>query len=102
MTVGDFVSQLLTEIEAADTAGAYEERNRHVYELLAVAAQSGWPHGIRIDPADPEWPVVYVELPVAGQVSWHVPQYADPWDGHTTDEKYERAARYGASLPLAA
>jgi hypothetical protein len=57
------------------------------------------------DPSEPEWPVVYVDSP-AGQLSWHLSKDdldlfphvpvvpADDsraqWDGHTTEEKYER------------
>ena len=100
MTVSDHVGQRLGEIEQADLAGNYETRNRYVYEILAIAAIEGWPCGVRLDPAEPEWPVVYIDLPGAGQVSWHVPQYPEPWDGHTTAEKYERAAQYAALPPV--
>lgn len=59
------------------------------------------------DPAEPDWPVIYIDGP-AGQMSWHlakgdlplflhVPRVApsDPrarWDGHSTPEKYQRLA----------
>lgn len=57
---------------------------------------------------DPNWDVdwltvVYIDTP-HGQLSWHLhdndlpmfeglPSYHTPWDGHTTDEKYERLGR---------
>jgi hypothetical protein len=52
------------------------------------------------DPAEPDWPVIYITLPT-GQVSWHlspddtdlfghVPRGAAVWDGHDTAEKYRR------------
>lgn len=60
------------------------------------------------DPAEPEWPVLYVDTP-EGQMSWHISRSdldlfehvalvpADDsralWDGHTTDNKYARLAR---------
>lgn len=96
---------------AGDFQDAAEEQLRPVYrepaQLVAVLASlfpSVWAYS---DPAEPEWPVVYVHTPQA-QCSWHlavedldlfghVPQVApdDPrarWDGHTTEEKYERLA----------
>lgn len=97
----DHVGQHLAEIEHADLAGDYDRRNRFVYELLASAALAGWPCGVRLDPSEPEWPVIYVDLPGAGQVSWHVPQYPESWDGHSTQDKYDRAARFRAALPNA-
>ena len=77
--------------------GAYEERN-----FLAAALAKIYPSYTYLDPSEPDWPILYVDLPT-GQVSWHVPfnfweKYlgklnvvgANPWDGHTTEEKYER------------
>jgi hypothetical protein len=51
------------------------------------------------------WQVVYVETP-EGQLSWHIspdeahliahlPERPQPWDGHTTSEKYARLRRLG-------
>lgn len=60
------------------------------------------------DPDEPSWPVLYLDTP-RGQCSWHIAPSdldlfehvvvvpaADPrarWDGHTTDEKYQRLIR---------
>lgn len=53
------------------------------------------------DEGEPDWPVVTIESPY-GQMTWHVsPDDVDLfdflpedetalWDGHTTEEKYER------------
>lgn len=71
----------------------YESRYLLVWTALTQALDLGYVGGVRIDPADPEWPVVYIELPT-GQVSWHMPQYAQAWDGHTTQEKYRRIQQY--------
>jgi hypothetical protein len=67
------------------------------------------------DPAEPDWPILFVETP-EGQMCWHtapadvglfdhVTQYDatksaryPAWDGHTTEEKYERLARHVATL----
>jgi hypothetical protein len=81
---------------------AYTERS----QLVALLARL-YPAGIRrteIAGWDPEWEgCVYIELPT-GQVSWHyhdreaylfegLPAYTKPWDGHTTEQKYERIER---------
>jgi hypothetical protein len=82
----------------------YRER-AHLVALLAAL----YPSSIGTDPAEPDWPVVYITLPT-GQVSWHfspddqdllfgVPRDDNTrWDGHTTDEKYRRIADHAARL----
>lgn len=78
---------------------AYWERNR----LVAILSRL-YPSGRSVT-AIPDWDAewhncIYIELPT-GQVSWHIhdnemvqfaslPEYASPWDGHSTDEKYRR------------
>lgn len=81
--------------------GAYAERNRLVAALAKVFPAcraeteiEGW---------EPDWRwCVFVTLPT-GQASWHIheselpafawlPIEANPWDGHTTEEKYQRLA----------
>ena len=86
----------------------YRERAHLVAHLGAI-----YPSVIGYnDPAEPDWPVVYVKTP-EGQLSWHIsPDDADlfehvpfgnlitaqaVWDGHTTEEKYERLRRLTAS-----
>lgn len=71
----------------------YARRNRKIIAALAVATMYGMPAGFRIDPANPEWPVAYIETP-HGQVSWHLPQHSIEWDGHTFDEKQARLAAW--------
>lgn len=83
---------------------AYHERN----ELVAALARI-YPSGLAttdIPGWDPKWHgCVYIDLPT-GQVSWHfhdseaflfegLPPYRGEWDGHTTEQKYERLARLG-------
>ncbi len=82
------------------TDSVYRER-AHLVALLA----SMYPSGLDHDPAEPEYVVMIVELPT-GQVSWHIaPEDTDlfphvrglprkAWDGHTTEEKYERVDAY--------
>ena len=83
--------ELLAAIQAADHD--YETRYGLVLEAIAAAHRAGLEVGFRCDTNEPDWPVAYIELP-SGQVSWHVPQHARPWDGHSTQEKYQRIARF--------
>lgn len=85
------LKSLLRTIEQNDTN--YPERYALVIEAMYTAVECGLAVGIRIDPEEPEWPVVYIELPT-GQVSWHMPQHPVPFDGHSTEEKYRRIQEY--------
>lgn len=73
----------------------YEFRTRLVFLALAQAQAAGLLAGVRLDPEEPEWPVVYIELPT-GQVSWHVPQHGRPWDRHSKRTGHDRLQRYVA------
>jgi hypothetical protein len=81
----------LKKISENDTQ--YHIRYSLVFEAMFWALECGLAAGIRIDQAEPEWPVVYIELPT-GQVSWHMPQHPVPYDGHSTEEKYRRIQEY--------
>ena len=88
----------IEKLEAARD-GAYTERNRLVAFIASI-----YPSGVK-KTAIPGWDeawhnCVYIDLPV-GQASWHyhndeahlfahLPPYESEWDGHTTEEKYER------------
>lgn len=88
----------LREMEARKDA-AYLERNQ-----LVAALSKCFPSGVgrtEIPGWSPDWHnCVYVDLPT-GQVSWHFHDshghlfnhlfaYGGKWDGHSTEEKYER------------
>lgn len=88
-------------IAQVTTKAVYTERNRLVAALARL-----FPSGVART-SIPGWDItweqcVYVDLPT-GQASWHfhdseahlfegLPIYTQPWDGHTTDEKYRRLA----------
>jgi hypothetical protein len=87
-----------------DVSAVYTERNRLVVLLAHLALSKGWKAGRYWDAfAEVCWEnVVAIDLPT-GQVSWHIgledcgpcgfaslPKYEGSWDGHTTDEKWER------------
>lgn len=102
---------------------AYTERNRLVAALARLIAagpeRSGqlgvWLADHKDEPGvdwDPEWrTIVFIDGPT-GQLSWHLHDSDVPlfdglergpnlWDGHTTEEKYERVARLGrATIPV--
>lgn len=79
----------------------YSERNKVVAALSKVFPAWLDEHQNVDSFWDQEWKnIVYINLPT-GQVSWHIHaselQYfahlkseGDPWDGHTTEEKYAR------------
>ncbi|AWN05286.1 hypothetical protein SEA_IBANTIK_64 [Streptomyces phage Ibantik] len=78
----------------------YRER-AHLLAHLAAIYPSRLIRGA--DPQEPDWPVLFVELP-GGQATWHISpddldlfQYVSDeesdwavWDGHSTEEKYRR------------
>ena len=85
---------------------AYNERNILVAGLSKIfPAFLSW-HYPEDEDWDPEWKwIVYITLPT-GQVSWHIHETelsmfshlehrrrGNYWDGHTTQEKYERVKR---------
>lgn len=75
----------------------YDIRYGLVFEAIHLALQLGLSAGVRIDPSDPAWPVAFIELPT-GQVSWHLPEHGPCWDGHTTEEKFQRMFEYIRSV----
>ena len=84
----------------------YSERDKILVLLARWALEQGYPVGVGIDAEQPEiWKyILFIELPT-GQISWHLlepelewfsflPDYTEPWDGHTRSEKYERVLKY--------
>lgn len=71
----------------------YSNRYLFVMDAMLAARRLGIPAGIRLDPKEPDWPVVFIELPT-GQVTWHIEQHKQEWDNHTTEEKHERVRAF--------
>lgn len=109
------IDKSLVDIRTQERNQAYTERNRLVALLAAIfpswrTKHQPTPSGavdVGCDGAhdwDPEWlNVIGIQLPT-GQCTWHihdsemslfehVPEFDMPWDGHTTDQKYERIAQ---------
>ncbi|MFC7880457.1 hypothetical protein ACFUVV_01015 [Streptomyces sp. NPDC057376] len=107
------VEDVRLHAERAETErdGAYRER-AHLVALLASLTDSAVISYAR-DVEEPGWQIVYLTLG-GHQASWHIsPRDADlfahvervdvedpraQWDGHTTEEKYERIAAWTAEL----
>ena len=79
------------------TDTVYRERAHLIAHLAAIYPSVLVPGA---DPAEPDWPVLFITLPT-GQASWHIsPGDVDlfghvqvggaEWDGHDTAEKYRR------------
>ena len=88
----------------APVEALYTERNQAVAVLVALAQRLGYPTWFACAD-DPDWPIVFIELPNVGQVSWHIPaaEFSDYfpinaalpnkeglWDSHTNEQKAER------------
>lgn len=91
---------------------AYQERDKCLVLMAKMAQELGLNVGIglHVDEPGQEWEsdwrnILFIDLP-AGQVSWHihnseahwfyfVGSYCKPWDGHTTEEKYQRVLEPG-------
>ena len=71
----------------------YDRRYDLIIDAIFLSRLVGYKVGFRFDPSNPDWPVVVIELPT-GQVSWHMPEHPNIWDGHTTEEKFERIEAY--------
>ncbi|MFF4661979.1 hypothetical protein [Streptomyces sp. NPDC001282] len=88
------LNQLYDQLDAT-----YRERAHLVAHLAALHPS----HIGHTDPNLPDWAVVTIETP-AGQMTWHIAErdmdlftrvqptnrICRGWDGHTTDEKYQR------------
>jgi hypothetical protein len=80
----------------------YAKRTREMWMAAGFAASAGLGVGVAIDPKEPDWPVLFIELGDGiGQVSWHIPAHPVPFDGHTTAEKYRRIAAFAELHDLA-
>jgi len=89
MSVSAELKDLLRIIEQNHTN--YDRRYGLVIQAMGLAARDGLNVGIRPDPSeDPtKWLVVIIHLPT-GQISWHMPVDQVAYDGHSTEDMYDR------------
>ncbi len=93
----EVITELLAERDAL-----YADRNRAVQLAAKLAEERGYAVGLRVDPNEPDWPVLMIDLPT-GQISYHLASgeaypvwdlYEGEWDGHTNEEKADRIYRF--------
>ena len=87
----------LASVNLLELTKSYDLRNRAVIKAVFLALLCDYKAGFRIDPKEPEWPVAFIELPT-GQVSWHIPQHVNEWDGHDTATKNHRLFRFTSEV----
>ena len=101
----------LDDMEKSKDA-AYKERDQCLVLMALMAQRLGLKTGIGLHRDGPgeewysEWRnILFIDLP-SGQVSWHIHDsetswfyfvgaYDGEWDGHTTEEKYQRVMEPG-------
>lgn len=94
------LASILQDIEANDTD--YDVRYGLVLQAVHLAHVAGYRAGFSWDFSedDPDLDgrrvVAYIVLP-QGQVSWHMREFTEPWDGHSTEEKYSRINAFAAA-----
>lgn len=104
-----YVQRLQKKLEelAHERDATYLERNRLVCFLSKIFPSYRGLHETTNSKWDKQWMnIIYIETP-KGQLSWHIHQSLLPmfehlelrgtmlgpnWDGHTTEEKYQRLA----------
>ena len=80
-----------------DVDGVYRERNLTFLALMALARRTGATVGVRVDPTEPDWPVLCIaQKDGAGELSIHVPAklieglefdaYPHAYDGSTKED----------------
>lgn len=103
---------LLEATKAKDAA--YAERNRVLAALTKCVRALNYPTWLGKHPEsdaawDPEWRTIVFMLCPLGQMSWHIhdsevamfdgcERAGDAWDGHTTEQKYERLKGWKPAL----
>lgn len=95
----------MTDEQAIEAIEAYEDRNLLALLCGELARELGYTTGFRVDPDEPDWPVLIITLPT-GQISYHLPKalvtelfptlkmHPDRWDGHTTEQKRLRIKKH--------
>ena len=103
----DALDRANANVEAMRNDSSKNKAYREVAEMAAAFAHL-FPSWVNVDPDEPDWPVLYAQLPT-GQVSWHfskddldlitdIPRGGPQWDGHTREERSARLATAGDAL----
>ncbi len=81
-------------ISLVDKERDYKFRDIFIHRAMSIAKEQGLNCGFKIDPKEPKWPVAFIEVPGYGQFSWHTQEFQGEWDGHTTEDKYDRLNKF--------
>lgn len=96
----DIADALIAAWEA-EQDGNYAKRLAATLAAAAMAAVNGYDVGFSVDEKEPAFPcVIHIDLPYFGQVTFHLPQPQQPWDGHTTKMKWQRVVAYANVLAV--
>lgn len=71
----------------------YDVRYDLVLSALLKARELKYKCGFRLDKNEPEWPVIVIELPEIGEVSWHMPPSGIPYD-NIPEQNSTRTKKY--------
>ena len=72
----------------------YDVRYILVLQTLIEAKKLNYKAGFRYDSSEPDWPVVVIELPELGQVSWHMPPSKIEYDNSSPKDCQERCEKF--------
>lgn len=72
----------------------FDTRYSLVLKALLIAKKLGYDAGFRHDKSEPDWPVVTIDLPEIGQVSWHMPPCNLEYDNSTPDDCKRRCEEF--------
>jgi hypothetical protein len=86
------LAKLLKEVN--ENYENYDRRYIIVLDILIISKKLGYPCGFRHDASEPDWPVVVVDLPMIGQVSWHMPPSNIEYDNSSVDDCKARCSQY--------
>ena len=85
--------KLLHKISLMDEKSNLDLRFKLIIQLMNLAIGLNYPVGMGTDNKNPGVSVAYIELPT-GQISWHMPNDNNIWDGHSTEEKDKRIEEF--------
>jgi len=90
------LSDVLVEIITHYTD--YDYRFKLVIKALSLSKDLDYSCGFRLDPQEPEWPVVVIVLPNIGEVSFHMPPSGIKYDGSGQKEQKQRIYTFRSNI----
>lgn len=79
----------------------YDRRETAILKAMDAAKSLGYKSGFGYDNKPEALEglrlVAYIQLPT-GQVSWHMREFSEEYDGHTTEQKFDRIAEFNRKI----